>query len=341
MKIRGLSKIAGYVIFVLLFLAGCGEKEVLITGKTMGTTYHIKVIVGYFKNPAELKKKIDKRLEAVNRSMSIYQKNSEISRFNLMKSTDEKFFISDDFFKVMTVAEEIYKTTQGAWDGTVHPLVNLWGFGSTGRREDVPAPEEIQNMLANIGFDKIEISNEHYLKKKIGTVTLDLGSIAPGYGVDQVAELIKRENIKNFLVEIGGEIYASGIRTDGKNWKVGINTPDKDAPFNQVYKALSLRDKAMATSGNYRNFFEKEGKQYSHILDPKTGYPVTNNVVSVSVIADTCTFADGFATALMVMGHEKGIDLVNRLEGVEALIVVHEQDGKLSDYSSKGFKADF
>ncbi len=337
MRIRELSKITGYFLFVVLFLAGCGEKEVLITGKTMGSTYHIKVIVGYFKNTAELKEKIDKRLEAVNRSMSIYQKESEISRFNAMKSTDEKFCISDDFFKVMTVAEEIYKITQGAWDGTVHPLVNLWGFGSTGRREDVPAPEEIQAMLANIGFDKIEISGSpRYLKKKIGTVTLDLGSIAPGYGVDQVVELIKRENIKNFLVEIGGEIYSSGVRTDGKDWKVGINTPDKDAPFNQVYKALSLRDKAMATSGDYRNFFEKNGKRYSHILDPKTGYPVTNNVVSVSVIADNCTFADGLATALMVMGHEKGIDLVNRLEGVEALIVVHEKDGKLSDYYSKG-----
>jgi len=331
-------KITGYFLLIVLFLAGCGEKEVLITGETMGTTYHIKVIAGYFRNPSKLKEKIDKRLEAVNRSMSIYQKDSEISRFNAMKSTDEKFSISDDFLRVMIIAEEIYKITHGAWDGTVHPLVNLWGFGSTGKREDVPAPEEIQAMLSDIGFDKIEISmSPRYLKKKVGTVTLDLASIAKGYGVDQVAKLIEGENIKNFLVEIGGEIYASGVRTDGKDWKVGINTPDKDASFNQVYKSLSLHDKAMATSGDYRIFFEKEGKRYSHILDPVTGYPVTNNVVSVSVIADNCTFADGLATALMVIGHEKGIELVNSLKGVEALIVVHEKDGNLKDYYSTGF----
>ncbi len=328
------------LFFLFLYLGGCGvKKEVLISGKTMGTTYHIKVVTGYFKNLESLKRKIDLRLEEINRSMSTYIKDSEISSFNAKKNPEEKFDASDDFLHVMIIAENLYKLTDGAWDGTIKPLIDLWGFGVLEKRR-IPPKEEINNLLPDIGFGHIEISSNGYIVKRKASISLDLASIAKGYGVDQIAELIRINGIENFLVEIGGEVYASGFRKDGKRWRVGINRPHKDAPFDQVYKIVSLHDNALATSGDYRNFFEMDGKRYSHVLDPRTGYPVSNRVVSVTIIADTCTFADGLATAVMVLGHEKGLELVNRLEGVECLIVVEKKDGTFIDFYSKGFKSE-
>jgi len=335
---KKIIKNAGF-IFLIVLLTGCiGKREILISGKTMGTTYHITVVTGYFEDTAGLEEEIEKRLKAVNRSMSTYMKDSEISRFNALKNTDEKFYISDDFLQVMMIAKKVYEFTGGAWDGTVDPLVTMWGFGRFGVKDSVPSAEEIKTCLARVGFEQIEISEEKYLRKKNASVSLDLASIAKGYGVDQIADLIGKKGFKDFLVEIGGEVLASGLRTDGKPWKIGINTPRKDALLNQVYNVVNLQNKALATSGDYRIFFEAEGKRYSHILDPKTGYPVTNRVVSVSVMADNCTLADGLATGLMVMGHEKGIEAVNRIEGVECLIVVEEENGSFKDYYSKGFK---
>ncbi len=326
-------------ICILVLAAGCGKKETLISGKTMGTTYHITVVSDFFQNMAGLQDKIDKRLKEINRSMSTYMKDSEISRFNALKSTDEKFHISDDFLQVMVVARHLYELTNRAWDGTVNPLVNLWGFGSAEKKEDaVPNPEEIQKLLADVGFDQIEISEEKYLRKKNASISLDLASIAKGFGVDQIAEVIEKSGFADFLVEIGGEVYASGFRKDGKPWRVGVNTPQKNAALDAVYKVVPLHNKALATSGDYRIFFEADGKRYSHILDPTTGYPVTNRVVSASVIADNCTLADGLATALMVLGHEKGIEVTEKLDHVECLIVVQEADGALKDYYSKGFQ---
>ena len=169
-------------------------------------------------------------------------------------------------------------------------------------------------------------------------MTLDLASIAKGYGVDQVAEIVRQAGFNNYLVEIGGEIAASGKRRDGKWWRIGINRPRKEANFNDVYKAVDLRNKAFATSGDYRNFFEIEGVRYSHVIDPRTGYPVSNGIVSVSIIAPNCTVADGLATAVMVMGPEKGLNLINHLEDVEGLIIIEKTDGSLYEHPSAGFE---
>lgn len=326
------------LLIFFVFLAGCGfQKQVSFSGKTMGTTYHITVVTGFFKNARALKDKIDMRLEEINKSMSTYRKDSEISRFNALNQTGEKFYISDDFFNVMTVAQHIYNLTGGAWDGTVEPLVTLWGFGKSENKKRIPSKSEIDALLADIGFNNIEMSANRYLIKKKAFISLDFASIAKGYGVDQVAALIKMDGIKNFLVEIGGEVFAAGIRKDGKKWQIGINNPLKDWPFDQVYKAVSIQDKAFATSGDYRNYFEFEGKRFSHILDPRNGYPINNGVVSVSIVADTCTFTDGLATAVMVLGHKKGLELVNSLDNTECLIVVQTEDGTLTDYYSKSF----
>ncbi len=325
------------LFFVFLF-AGCGlKKEVEFSGKTMGTTYHITAVAGLFISTKNLKDQIDMRLDEINKSMSTFRKDSEISRFNAHQNVGEKFKISEDFYNVMIVAKMIYEETGGAWDGTVKPLVDLWGFGKSENRHTIPEKSRIAALLSNIGFNNIEIFAGHYLAKKNTTITLDLASIAKGYGVDQVAALIRANGIHNFLVEIGGEVFAAGFRKDGKEWRIGINKPQKNAPIDQVYKVLNLQDKGFATSGDYRNYFEVNQKRFSHVIDPRNGYPVDNGVVSVSIIANTCTFADGLATAVMVLGHKKGIDLVNRLDNAECFIVVNREDGALIDHYSKGF----
>ena len=335
---KKLIPITIFITFALLS-SGCNDKKkTLISGQTMGTTYHIKVVAGSSKDISHLKAKIDQRLAQINRSMSTWLKDSEISRFNALEKIGEKFEISNDFLEVMIVAQELYRLTEGAWDGTVNPLVNLWGFGNTGGRNSIPPVEQIKKRLSELGFSNIQIIENRYLVKNKASVTLDFGSIAKGYAVDKIAELIEQNGIKNFLVEIGGEVYAAGTRLDDKLWKIGINTPRPDAPADQVYKAIAIKDRAFATSGDYRNFFEVNGKRYSHIIDPRSGYPVDNGVVSVSVIADTCTFADGLATALMVMGTEKGLTLVNRLPGVESLMIARKEGQSLVAYYSNGFE---
>ena len=331
-------KIAG--IASLIFLSfSCGlKKEALISGETMGTTYHIRIVSWFYQSHTDLKAKIKTRLHEINRSMSTYMKESEISRFNASQNFDEKLFISDDFYQVMKVADRIYHLSKGAWDGTVKPLVDLWGFGSAEGKKHIPTSDEIDKRLLNVGFDKIEISDKKYLVKKKRFISLDLSSIAKGYAVDAIAGLIQKEGIKDFLVEIGGEVYASGKKKDGSNWKIGINKPRKDASLDQVYKIVKLSDRAMATSGDYRNFFEINDKRYSHVLNPKSGYPVENGVVSVSILAPKCTFADGLATAVMVLGHEKGIQLINSIDGVEGMVVVQKKDGTFIDFYSDRFE---
>jgi len=328
------------LVIVAIFFASTGygsRREHVISGKTMGTTYHIKMVTGVLGSTAGIKDKIDKRLLEINQSMSTYIKDSEISRFNAFERVGEPFAISEDFWKVIRVGQQLYELTQGAWDATVNPLVNRWGFGAAGKRGTFPTRKEIENLLQDVGFKNIELSADRYLVKHKASVSLDLGSIAKGYAVDEVARLIRENDIDHFLVEIGGEVLTSGLRIDGSPWRVGINTPRIDAPLNQVYRIVKLSNMALATSGNYRNYFIRDGIRYSHILDPRSGYPVANGVVSASVIADSCTFADGLATALVVLGPDKGIALVDRLAAVECMIVRENKDGSLRDYESKGF----
>ena len=317
----------------------CSAKhEHFIEGRTMGTTYHITVVTGYLQGISGLKAKIDARLDEINRSMSTYQEDSEISRFNRFKKVGREFRVSEDFFRVMKAGRTIYRLSDGAWDATVNPLLDLWGFGQAAPKNKVPPQNEIDALLPDIGFSNIEILAPDFLLKKRAAVTIDLSSIAKGFGVDQISDLLRNNGFENYLVEIGGEIMAAGNRKDGLPWRIGINRPQPDAAFDAVYKVVELRNQAFATSGDYRNFFKANGIRYSHVIDPRTGYPVSNGVVSVSIAADNCTMADGLATAVMVMGADKGLDLVNRLAGVEGLIIVEKNDGTLVNYFSKGFK---
>ena len=328
-------------IAILLIATGVGaQKGHLIPGRTMGTDYHITVVTAYDRVISGLKEKIDARLNEINHVFSTYQKDSEISRFNALNQAGEKFQASDDFIQVMKVGRKIHQLSEGAWDGTVNPLLDLWGFGPTRREPKMPAASAIKERLQSVGFDRIQIIEPNFIVKDSARITLDLNSIAKGFAVDQISQLIAASGFENYLVEIGGEVYAAGLRKDGKKWRVGINKPQKDAAINEVYKVVSLSNKAFATSGDYRNFFEIDRVRYSHVIDPRTGYPVSNGIVAVSIIANNCTLADGLATAIMVMGVDKGIPLLNRLDNVEGLIVVEESDGSLADFYSSGFRAD-
>ena len=328
----------GLVVAMALSCSAClPQKELRLAGKTMGTTYHIKVVAGWLTSGADIQAQIDNRLAAINRSMSTYDPNSEISRFNALASTDDSLAVSDDFTNVLQVAAQLYRLTDGAWDGTLDPLINLWGFGRRGPVSGIPEEVEIRQALARVGFDRIRMEPSGAIGKHHPEVTLDLASIAKGYGVDEIARLLGNSGFAHFLVEIGGEVYARGRRKDGKPWMVGINRPDRSAGLSDVYKAVPLTDRAMATSGDYRIFTRIGGRNYSHILDPRTGWPVQNEVVSATVVAANCTVADGLATALMVMGPATGVALVNRLDGVECLIVTRTPDGGFTDHPSRGF----
>ena len=330
------------VIVITLTIAPAiseAKQEHVIRGRTMGTTYSVKVVTGNIEGISGVKEKIDERLAEINWSMSTYQRDSEISRFNRFKKVGQRFKISNDFFQVMRVGQKIHRLSNGAWDGTVNPLVNLWGFGRSGRRDKIPPKREIDALLSEIGFANIEVLSPGFLVKKRAAVTVDLSAIAKGYGVDEVAAVLRNLGYKNYLVEIGGEVFAAGHTKDNTSWRIGINRPRVDAAFDAVYAVVALGNQGFATSGDYRTFFEVDGVRYSHVIDPRTGFPVSNGVVSASIIAGNCTLADGIATAVMVMGEQKGLEMIDRLDGVEGLIVVEQNNGTLVDYYSKDFEA--
>jgi len=312
-------------------------QEFHFTGKTMGTTYTIKIVTGLLPNLSELQQEIDTLLKSINMSMSVTIFESEINRFNRHKSI-EKMIISDDFFNVLTISKRLYQLTDGAWEGTLSPLIELWGFGT---RKETPAavPEQamIRQILSNVGFNKIIILSKQKIYKQNPLISLNLSSVAKGYAVDRVKELLYEKGFRNCLVEIGGEVYCSGFKKDGEKWLVGINVPEIGALSGQLYDLVPLTDAAMATSGDYRNFVNIDGELYSHILDPATGFPVKNDVVSVSIISDSCTFADGLATAIFVMGYEKGLELVEKLDKTHGLIITRNKNKKLVPHYSDGF----
>lgn len=330
---------AAALIVLLLFLTSCDSerKKRLYSGRTMGTTWHLTLVTDRGSQVKNLQKKIDTRLEEINRSMSIFMGNSEISRFNRLRKPEKPFVISEDFLNVMTVAEQLHRLTHGAWDGTIGPVVDIWGFGKGKKVIRPPQKEQIAAVLKNTGFNGIAVNANGYLIKKNPALHLDLGSIAKGYAVDQLARLLRESKIENFIVEVGGEVVTSGRKMDGSPWRVGLNTPREEASATEVFKTVTLTNQAVATSGDYRNFFESGNKRYSHVINPKTGYPVDNGVVSATIIAGNCTFADGLATAVMVMGPEKALNLINRLDGVEGLIITRDKREKFAEFHSNNF----
>lgn len=309
---------SAFLCFLLIILITCNVKNPsVITGYTMGTTYKVVINKSLSRNKLKvLQMGVDSILKKINYHFSTYIDSSEISKFN--RSTD-KFSPSSEFSELLLLSKEIYTLTRGRYDPTVHPLVQLWGFGNISSTYKPPADEKINNILKNIGLNKIEIK-EDLLKKINSSIELDFSAIAKGYGVDKVSQLLLEKGFFNFMVEIGGEVFCAG-KINNKPWQIGIQNPGDKNNLEEIIKVLELSDVALATSGNYRNNFVFKGKLYSHTINPKTGYPVDHNVVSVSVIAKECATADAFATGLMVLGLDSGINLVEKLDNIEAIFI--------------------
>ncbi len=281
---------------------------VTLNGLTMGTSYMVKYLqTGAQKQvPGQetVQQAIDEVLKQVNQQMSTYIEDSEISRFNRYRKTDW-FPVSRDFALVLDEALKLAEFTGGALDVTIGPLVNLWGFGPEARPTQIPSEEEIQKRLKLVGYHLLEVRPEPpAVRKKNANVYCDLSSIAKGFGVDKVSAYLDSLNIRNYLVEIGGEVRGRGTGPGGAVWRVGVATPDRGFDIRKVVKISNL---AMATSGDYHNYFEADGVRYSHTIDPRTGRPIQHKLASVTVAAASCMEADGLATALDVMGPEQGI----------------------------------
>ncbi len=316
----------------LLLLAGCdGPEQVNIDGKTMGTYYSVKYVPGEgAPSPQVLQAEIDKRLEQVNNQMSTYRSNSEISRFNQSDAVNTPFAVSPETAKVVREAIRIHGVTDGALDITVGPLVNLWGFGPEGRPERVPTDAEIAQRRAWVGIENLSVEGDTLIKR-IPQLYLDLSSIAKGYGVDVIADYLASQKIVNYMVDIGGEIRTRGVNGNDTAWRIAIEKPQ--AGMNQsVQEIIQPGEMAVATSGDYRNYFEVDGTRFSHEIDPKTGRPVTHHLVSITVISPSCMTADGLSTGLDVMGPERGMALANLL-GIPVFMIVKTDKGFEERYS--------
>jgi thiamine biosynthesis lipoprotein len=300
-----------FYILALSFLltVGCTpspvSEEVLLTGKTMGTTYSIKFVTDKPVKQTQLQAGIDASLAKVNQQMSTYIKDSELSRFNQLAST-EPIAVSKELAKVIGEGIRLGELTAGKLDITVGPLVNLWGFGGFGpnsRPETIPSDEQIVRAKSLIGYHKLNLIDGK-LSKSQAQLYVDLSTIAKGYGVDVVANLLEQQKITNYLVEIGGEMRLSGVKANGQPWRVAVEKPVSGERAVQV--VFSPGKNAVATSGDYRNYYEENGVRYSHIIDTDTGYPINHKLVSVTVVHPSSMTADGLSTALMTLGTEQG-----------------------------------
>ena len=333
-------KKAQFVLGFLFLFISC-EKSLnnyIFSGSTMGTTYTIKLNsyhTGHQKSHIE--KGIDSILINLNQQMSTWIDDSEISLFNQSR-TVEPHRISDEFFYVLQQGKLINKKTAGAFDYTIFPLAELWGFGP-GLKEDIeiPAKSDLKKVLQYVGINKVELDYP-YIKKMHPKVQIDLNAIAKGYAVDILHNWLLQRGFLNIFVEIGGEIRCSGKNIDKKNWSVGIDMPNESSiPGQEVFSIINLDNKAIATSGSYRNFRVNNGKTINHTIDPVSGYSVETDIVSVSVIADNCLSADAWATALMVLTYDEGLKKVNNDESIEAMWVVLKDKNILENFSSDGF----
>ena len=300
-------------------------RKIELRGATMGTTYQVKYISESVYN---LQDEIDSILGDFNASLSTYIFDSEISRFN--QGTLHKYE-RPYFYEILQKSKSIYDQTDGAFDPTVMQLVNAWGFGPAS--SSVPPKSTVDSLIQTVGFDSIFFDDLAVCKLQENT-QLDFSAIAKGYAVDVLMDYLRSKGLENIFVEIGGEISAFGRNEDSKPWAVYIERPDENQ--RSVQALVTLRDRAIATSGNYRNFYVKDGKKYAHTISPYTGYPVQHSLLSVSVFAADCATADAYATAFMVMGLEKAMEIVNQTDQLEAYFVYSDSEGAMRTSATPG-----
>jgi thiamine biosynthesis lipoprotein len=327
-----MSRIFNVIFLIFLItLNSCNEKQEKYQrdeGLIFGTTYHI--IYEYKK---DIHDDIRAKLLEFNSSLSTYEKGSIISKVN----RNEAVLLDDYFTKCFNKAKEISEKTEGAFDMTVAPLVNAWGFGFSKR--DSVSTGLVDSLLHYVGMDKVKIVNGRLVKKYPG-VMLDASAIAKGYGVDVAAEFLEKKGIRNYLVEIGGEMRVKGVNASGVPWRVGIDKPidDPKVLHRELEEIIRMSEGALATSGNYRNFYVKDGKKYAHTIDPKTGYPVQHELLSASVYAPDCMTADAYATAFMVLGLKKAKKIVEETPELEAYFIYRSENrDTLQVYYTEGF----
>lgn len=319
----------------LAFFVSCtpAPQQLSVSGETMGTTYHIRYVTANPSlEPEKVKERVDAVLQQINSQMSTYDPNSELSQFN-QRQTTEPVVISRALETVVRRALEIGAETNGLLDITVGPLVNLWGFGPLARPDKVPTAQELAEVQDQIGYQHLSVDN-HQLRKSLPDLYVDLSTIAKGYGVDRVAVLLEQMEIQNYLVEIGGEMRMKGTKPASQPWRIAIEQPV--ALDRAVQRVIEPGNSAVATSGDYRNYFEENGIRYSHIIDPRTGHPIQHNLVSVTVITETCMDADAYATALTVMGPERALAFAEQ-KGLAVMLVTRENE-TFKEYTSTAFK---
>ncbi len=311
-----------------LALLGCDATNpgiAELTGSTMGTGYSIKVAGTQASTDLEsLHRRIQARLNEINRQMSTYLADSDLSRFNRSRSTDWQS-VPSALVDLVEHARRVSERADGMYDITVGPLVELWGFGPSGTRTTPPAMHEIEALLPSTGYQKLDAQHAPpALRKTAAGLQADLSSIAKGWAVDRIADLLIDSGHTNFLVEIGGEVYAQGEKRPGQAWRIAIEQPLYDR--RAVHRVIELSDMALATSGDYRNYFSAGGRHYSHTIDPRSGQVVQHSLAAVTVLAESCTDADAWATALMALGDSSG-PAVAETHRIKALFLVRRDHG--------------
>lgn len=293
-----------------------------------GTTYHIT-----YQCDSDLTQSIKAELLKVDASLSPFNKESVITAIN-----ENKDVSPDEMFKeVFSLAMDISKETDGAFDITVAPLVNAWGFGF--KNGSQPSHHQVDSLLQLVGYKKVSMADGK-VKKQDPRIMLDCSAIAKGYGTDRVARLLRNRGVQNYMVEIGGEVVTSGVNPERLPWKIGVTKPTDDSlnTGHELQTILNLTDKSMATSGNYRNFYYKGGKKFAHTIDPKTGYPVQHSILSATVIAKSCAVADAYATSFMVMGLDKARQVLERHPELMAYFIYSDENGEMAVWFSPSLR---
>lgn len=300
-------------------------------GFIFGTVYNIT-----YQSDKNLEKEIIRELDKVDASLSPFNEKSIISKIN----RNEEAVVDNYFYDVFNLAMQISEDTNGAFDITVAPIVNAWGFGF--KSGSSPTSQYIDSLKQFIGYKKVRINKDKHVVKQDERIMLDCSAIAKGYGSDVVARLFNAKGIKNYMIEIGGEIVASGLSDKRLPWKIGITKPSEDSlgTSNELQTILNITDCAMATSGNYRNFYYKNGKRYAHTIDPRTGYPIQHNILSATVIAKSCAQADAYATSFMVLGLEEAKKILERHPQLLAYLIYTNKDNQYEVWHSPALKID-
>lgn len=325
---------------LLLFsIVACHQEttpeSIRLSGQTMGTTWSVIMLPGPDNIDSNtLTQLLQTRLDQINSLMSTYDPASELSRFNNLAS-DNWFKISKETARVIELSQEISALSDGAFDVSVGPLVELWGFGAKERQERIPNEGLISENLARVGYRHIELrQNPPSVRKQIPELQIDLSAVAKGYAVDVLAEILEQQGIVNYLLEIGGELRIAGHRDDGKSWQIAIEKPLEEK--REVARIFALTNTALATSGNYRNYYIEDGQRYSHTIDPVSGRPIRHKLASVTVLDPNCARADALATTLMVLGEERGRQFCEKNQ-IAAYFLIHEKTA-LSVYASPAFR---